>query len=294
MDTLKDQLLTLEPNKVAWVNKNSIYLYDVAQLHKLKRIANNHNYYSSVHYLTTYKKVGPMLDALSDIFHEMFVETNSGGKLAFDITEVGGIGASKSNLMGCGSIAHFVECYCRPYFKVTKEELEKNLAHSEIRIISQERTNDNIHIFGWKDCLYLSNSGGSHHFATALYIARELNIPVPLQAKFSFITIDPDAVRKFNAAYKAFLIPNHDFAYIGSAVNSLNVCAVAYQLPQYASADATLLIYRKGTVESEIENHLTALYTDFNNELLKFYYVQQENQKLRKFLKVQSGVGEHI
>ncbi|NWK51931.1 hypothetical protein HYG89_05035 [Acinetobacter sp. SwsAc5] len=294
MESLKDQLLTLEPNKVAWVNKNSIYLYDVAQLHKLKEIANNHNYDSPVHYFTTYKDVEPVLNELTDIFHEMFVEIKSGGKLAFDITEVGGIGASKSNLMECGSIAHFVERYCRPYFKVTKEELKKNLAHSEIRIISQEKTNDNIRVFGWKDCLYLSNSGGSHHFATALYIASELNIPVPLQANFSFITIEPDAVRKFNAAYKAILIPNHDFAYICSAVSSLNVCAVAYQLPQYASADATLLIYRKGAVESEIENHLTALYTDFNNELLKFYYVQQENQKLRKFLKVQSDVLEQI
>lgn len=284
MTLMNDYLNSLEPNKVSWVNKNSIRLGDVARIDKLKFISNSNNYESPVHYFS-HAAAQQLLDELDNIFQEMFVESRSEHKLTFDITEIGGMAASKSNISKCGSMSHFVDLYCRPYFQVTPEDLKSNLSHDEIRIISREKTSDNICIFGWKDCLYLSNSGGSHHFATAQYIARELDIPVPLQAQFNFITINPIAVEQFNAAYTAILIPRHDFAYLSSAMSEVAANAVAYQLPPHSSVDAILLIYAKGTLDHSIDSHLKDLYTNFNNELVKFLYQQKENHQLRKYLK---------
>lgn len=287
MNEINNYLDNLSANRVAWVNKNSIYKYDVAQYQKLQRIDEQCNFESDVRYFGDSKEANQLLDDLGELFRAMFIESKSDRKLSFDISEVGGMSASKSKLNECATMEHFVERNCRPYFEITADDLKANLKHSEIRVISRDKTYDNICIYGWKDTLYLSNSGGSHHFATAQYIAGKLDVSVPISANFTFIRIDESAVKEFNQEYTALLIPNHDFAFLGAAVNQLNVSAVAYQLPNNASTDATLLIYRKSAISNDTEIKFQERYTDFNNELLKVVYQQRSNFSLKKYYESQ-------
>lgn len=97
-----------------------------------------------------------------------------------DITEVGGIGASKSSDLDLANIDELPENYrhLTPSFldPITKEHLEENMAHGEIRL-------DDMHFsyYPWSPRkLFWCNSGGSHHFAAACNQARQLKIPVPV------------------------------------------------------------------------------------------------------------------
>lgn len=113
-----------------------------------------------------------------------------------DISQVHGFSSSKSELTAFSTTDEMVEANSQEMIdEVTSEKLQKNLAHSEIRIIhDRSRTSDHFQIYDWDKRVFLMNSGGSHHFAAAKYIALRLGEPVPLRGKLYRDRLNVEAI----------------------------------------------------------------------------------------------------
>ncbi len=124
-----------------------------------------------------------------------------------DIQDVEGLSCSKSTLTDFTSLDDMVEANSREMIdEITEKKLQENLSHSEIRLLHQKDTTDHFARFLWDGRLFLMNSGGSHHFAAARYIAARLDRPVPLSGKLRTYAIKPEAVDTLRRDMDVFLI----------------------------------------------------------------------------------------
>lgn len=130
---------------------------------------------------------------------------------ACDIRDVEGLAASKSDLNRYTSMDEFAEARTPDWIQeISESALKKNLAHHEVRIMrtDPERKSDFFAEFSWdSDRTYLINSGGSHHFAAARYIAGRLGIEVPLSGRRKFYRFNTDAVRSLCEDFDLYLLP---------------------------------------------------------------------------------------
>jgi hypothetical protein len=127
---------------------------------------------------------------------------------ACDITDVHGFSNSKSKLRDFTSTDMMVETNSRSMIDaITHEKLAKNLAHNEIRIIHSPGK-DYFVSYHWDNRLFLMNSGGSHHFAAAKYIAARLSEPVPLRGKLRTYSLNAIAIASLRHDFEMFVISN--------------------------------------------------------------------------------------
>lgn len=128
-------------------------------------------------------------------------------KWTCDIRDVSGFSSSKSDLVKFGSMDEMVERNSPEMIDdLSEEKLRQNLAHREIRILHNENTSDHFAQYRWDGRVFLMNSGGSHHFAAARYIAIRIGRHVPLEGKLYTYSIDEKAVETLCGAYEMFAI----------------------------------------------------------------------------------------
>jgi len=124
-----------------------------------------------------------------------------------DIQDITGLAVSKSELKDFDSLDRMVEINSRDMIEpVTAEKLDENLAHREIRILHNNGSFDFFARYRWHDRLFLMNSGGSHHFAAARYIAARIEHPVPLRGTLRTYAINEMAVASLQRDYDMFVI----------------------------------------------------------------------------------------
>lgn len=125
-----------------------------------------------------------------------------------DIQEVHGLGASKSDLSNFTSLDDLVEANSREMIRsIDQAWLDKNLAHGEIRILKGPSSGDFFARCQWDGRVYLLNSGGSHHFSAARYIAKRIDVEVPLEGRLYEYSLNPDVVRDVIARFEVLAIP---------------------------------------------------------------------------------------
>jgi hypothetical protein len=128
---------------------------------------------------------------------------------ACEIQDVKGLGASKSDLREFDSLDAMVQRNSPEMIdEITPAKLQANLAHGEIRIIHQANTSDCFIRHDWDGRVFLSNSGGSHHFAAARLIARLLGQQVPLRGRLYQRGVNAAPVAALTRDYKMFIVTN--------------------------------------------------------------------------------------
>lgn len=162
-----------------------------------------------------------------------------------DIQDVKGLSASKSKLHEFTSLDSMVETNSKEMIgEITESNLRKNLAHDQIRILNQKSTSDHFARYRWDGRVFLINSGGSHHFAAARYIASRINVPVPLEGKLHTYTISPVAVDSLRRDFDVYAISD-DAAVVNGFLDAMRKFRATYiwhYLPrQYEHARAILL-----------------------------------------------------
>lgn len=126
-----------------------------------------------------------------------------------DIQDVDGFSASKSELRLFKSMDAMVEKNSREMIdEITPEKLTENLAWDEIRIISRV-DHDFFQSWSWDGRVFLMNSGGSHHFAASKYIAKRLNIKVPLSGRYRVHGINQVALESLTRDFEIFVMSSH-------------------------------------------------------------------------------------
>ncbi|WJN72100.1 DUF6685 family protein [Burkholderia anthina] len=125
----------------------------------------------------------------------------------FDITDIDGIGNSKSSGRYFASVRSFGRDFAT-YAKASVDVvgLSRMLSHREVRILRRE-PGDAVGVRLWDGRLFLYNGGGSHHFAGAHYIASEIKMCVPLRARLEVIELNVPAVRWLLERFIVIAVP---------------------------------------------------------------------------------------
>lgn len=124
-----------------------------------------------------------------------------------DIQNVTGLAASKSELKDFDSLDRMVETNSRNMIEpITGDKLRENLAWKEIRVLSRDDPSDFFARYLWDGRVFLVNSGGSHHFAAARYIAARIGSPVTLRGALHTYAINEMAVASLQRNYEMFVI----------------------------------------------------------------------------------------
>lgn len=128
-------------------------------------------------------------------------------EVELDICEVDGLYASKSDLTTFQTLDQLVETNSREMIdELSETKLAKNLAHREIRILHGK--GDYFARYLWDGRTFLMNSGGSHHFAAARYLARRLNQRVPLRGRLHVYSLNSAPVAALCREFEMFVISN--------------------------------------------------------------------------------------
>lgn len=272
---LEQALYSYEVNKIYWLNKNSIKTTGVAELHRLAEL--DSGYYKEIFGTFNNNEVNELAEKIKPIFKK-----TTKTKYSIDISEINGFSASKSNLNEFINMTHFVEVKCLNYFEISPEELKRNLAWDEIRIISRKDPSDYFRMYGWSDKLFLVNDGGSHHLASAQYIASRLNTQVPLTARLDLISLDHTGLNNFLKTYSSILLPRSDFCYLYEKFD-LPEYKIFFYSSKFLPSESILLFYKHGELSDSLDAQLKSLFTDFNIELIKFYEYQKYNQRFKEY-----------
>lgn len=125
-----------------------------------------------------------------------------------EIQDIAGLSCSKSELHRFTNLDNLVETNSPEMInEITAEKLQKNLAHKEIRIIHESNnTSDHFSCYLWDKRIFLSNSGGSHHFAAARYIASRIKQKVRLKGKLKNYSINPKSMDALCKKFSIFVI----------------------------------------------------------------------------------------
>ncbi|MCG9579086.1 hypothetical protein L1D14_23065 [Vibrio tubiashii] len=130
-----------------------------------------------------------------------------------DIQDVYGFAASKSLLSNYETTDAMI---CQPNRRnmirtISNEALLDALSWHEIRILhSPDGGGDRLHYFEYLERYFLANTGGSHHFAAAKYIAKKLGESVTIKGKTLSYQINPMAVEELNRNYRGILITTEE------------------------------------------------------------------------------------
>lgn len=161
-----------------------------------------------------------------------------------DITDVDGFAASKSELADFTSTDQMVATNSRDMIDaITHEKLAKNLAHREIRIIHSPGS-DHFRRYAWDGRLFLINSGGSHHFAAAKYIAGRLPESVPLRGQLQTYSLNALAIASLRRDFEMFVISDATPISLGfhDAMVAFRATWLWHPMPRpFADAKAILL-----------------------------------------------------
>lgn len=123
-----------------------------------------------------------------------------------DIQDVDGFAASKSDLRMFKSMDAMVERNSKELIAdVSPERLAEHLSWDEIRIISRE-DHDYFATWAWDRRVFLINSGGSHHFAAAKYIAARIDVKVPLKGRYRVYGLNETALASLRRDFDIFVL----------------------------------------------------------------------------------------
>lgn len=128
-------------------------------------------------------------------------------KWACDIRDVSGLSSSKSELTQFASMDDMVAKNSPEMIDdISEAKLRQNLAHREIRILHNENNSDHFAQYLWDGRVFLMNSGGSHHFAAARYIASHIGQRVPLKGKLHTYSINATAIEALRSDFDIYAI----------------------------------------------------------------------------------------
>ena len=126
-----------------------------------------------------------------------------------DIQDVQGLSFSQAPLEDFSSLDHMTEARSAPYIHpLSEQNLRDNRNHGEIRILHKADGGGDFFVqYLWDDGrIYLANSGGSHHFATARYIASRIGKAVPLRGRLYTYSLNPESVYCLLRNYRIFIL----------------------------------------------------------------------------------------
>jgi len=203
------------------------------------------------------------------------------------IRQVEGLLASKSDLTKFLSIDDFATTISPELISdVTLRGILKSLAHGEIRILRDEydRKSDFFIRYPWdSNRIFLINSGGSHHFSAARYLAYHLDYRIVLTGKLKTYRLIPEAVRTLTNDFDLYSVPKSLFNGLSDVLHDFSAPFGIYSLPRPYHNHTMILLPRDNErsikASSVMRKHGTPNIADLINLSLNKQY-----QNERRFI----------
>ncbi|MFR9719074.1 DUF6685 family protein [Aeromonas diversa] len=163
-----------------------------------------------------------------------------------DIRQVQVLSASKSPLDDFSDLDDFAKARCQGYLDdPSPENIANNLAHGEVRIM-HPGSSDYFLYHGWDGRICLINSGGSHHFATARYLAGVSQQSIELKGRLKGYLLNRAAVLALTDKYELFAITKDPLIWheLFESLRALQATWYAGDLPRPHSEGRALLLPR--------------------------------------------------
>ena len=163
-------------------------------------------------------------DVLSEAFglQHPLVEVEQMAEASFDIRSIEGLAQSKSDLGSFTDLDAMAVGACAAQLQeTTPAALEQLLRHSQVRVgraPGEWARGDAFIQFGWDRRVFLANSGGSHHFAAARYLAGKLGVDVPLYAPLQSHRLSALGVSELQRNWRVFALHRDDELPIAAAL----------------------------------------------------------------------------
>lgn len=147
-----------------------------------------------------------------------------------DIRDVDCLGASKSNLSLFKTIDDFATTVNHNLVSdISEQNLNKNLRWEGGRILDSPT----FYCYAWDNKrIHLSNSGGSHHFSAARYLALQLNKKIPICGKQYTFHLNPQSVISLLNQFDLFSIDNKHWLFIIDECEQFGAPVGFYPAPQ--------------------------------------------------------------
>ena len=175
-----------------------------------------------------------------------------------DIREVEGLSCSKSPIEKFESMDSFAEQNCKDLIReISEEKLQKNLAHTGIRIIHNKDTSDHFACYAWDGRTLLMNSDGSHHFAAARHIAGKINKGVPLQGKLYRYSLDLVSIERLCSKFDIFTLKSGSpYGELFDSLKALQASFFTLNLPKPYKDVAAIFLPRTDRCSMRVANAL--------------------------------------
>ncbi|HDX0990398.1 TPA: hypothetical protein RNX34_002132 [Pasteurella multocida] len=127
----------------------------------------------------------------------------------FEIQTINNVSNSKSDLINLYSLDELVVQDSQDLIpSISLESMQKNMKHYESKIF--HTNNEDVSCELWTGRVTWHNNGGSHHFAAARYIAKQLNHPINLISKLDIYSLNSNVITKIFRKYTIFLLSSRN------------------------------------------------------------------------------------
>lgn len=108
------------------------------------------------------------------------------------------------------------------------------------------------------DAFFLQNSGGSHHFAGAAFIADKNNVSIRLTTTLNFIELNEPAVEWLLDEFEIYVAPRKESAMLVKLAATIAGQCYAWDIPDVICRDATFILLPRRANASDIVSEALA------------------------------------
>ncbi|WP_298624809.1 DUF6685 family protein [uncultured Legionella sp.] len=193
-----------------------------------------------------------------------------------DIRDIDCLSSSKSNLNLFTTLDEFATTVNSNLIAdVSEQNLDKNLQWERGRILNKP----SFYCYGWDNKrIHLCNSGGSHHFSAARYLASQLNKKVPICGNLYTFNLNAQSVFSLLNQFDLFSINSEDWSFISDECIDFDAPFGFYPAPRPFYDQTIMFLPRNNKRSMRISKLLKQIQLfDFSLFLLKSLK-KQENE----------------
>lgn len=176
-----------------------------------------------------------------------------------DASDIEGISSSKSAYMPHESVDVFGAYYIDEQNRYARKgklplglddgSLKELCSHGEIRLL-HGRGSDTFSVRAWDGRLFIDNSGGSHHLAGAVHVAKRIGARIPLASKLYLYQLNHLTVQWLLDGFHLVLLPKDLAGQVPWIVKNLVGSGSSMEFPPVL-AEGSLLAFPRGSQIAE-------------------------------------------
>lgn len=146
-----------------------------------------------------------------------------------DIQDIACLSSSKSNLSLFKALNDFATIKNSNLItELSEENLNKNLFWEDKKILN----NPFLYCYVWDNKrIHLKNSGGSHHFSAARYIASQLNKKIHISGRLKIFHLNQESICSLLNQFALFAVNNNDRFFIVDECANIGASVGVYDAP---------------------------------------------------------------